>query len=148
MDADNPVTYVEPQLEGHDVITPRVLVTASANAQERDVPSSLPIRLPLVRLDAAAGLVLRSQPTSHDITVATQWRLTPDHVDALLTGTDTHNWDRLSGLLHVLGGDIQYFQTLWKAAEHPLLQDITETSTDDRPEPGPTPVYTPVKALH
>jgi hypothetical protein len=36
--AENTVTYDELQLQGHDVITSRVLASASAHALEADVP--------------------------------------------------------------------------------------------------------------
>jgi hypothetical protein len=38
MGAENTVTYDELQLQGHDVITSRVLASPSAHALEADVP--------------------------------------------------------------------------------------------------------------
>ncbi|GAA1259892.1 hypothetical protein GCM10009665_57410 [Kitasatospora nipponensis] len=54
--------------------------------------------------------------TAYDIAVATGWSLTPDHVTALIAGQDLGDWGAITHLLHVLGGDITYFRSLWDAA--------------------------------
>ncbi|MGK5549902.1 helix-turn-helix domain-containing protein, partial [Streptomyces sp. URMC 127] len=71
--------------------------------------------------------VRAGQPTAHDIATASKRQLTPTLITAVLDGTQFPGWRDLISLLHVLGGDITYFQPLWETANRPT------TPTDTTP---------------
>ncbi|MEU6175822.1 helix-turn-helix transcriptional regulator [Streptantibioticus parmotrematis] len=58
------------------------------------------------------------RPASHIIATTTHWRLSSEQVDALLEGEDT-DWERTKTLVHILGGDISYFESLHQAVPQP-----------------------------
>ncbi len=64
-----------------------------------------------------------SLPTPYDIAVASRWQITPEQVDAILTGTDVTHWDHINIVLQVLGGDVDYFRALWEACDQPPTLD-------------------------
>ncbi|WP_330480022.1 helix-turn-helix domain-containing protein [Streptomyces sp. NBC_00724] len=83
-------------------------------------------------LNALNTLHVRAgRPTPYDISVASRWRLAVEEVAPVLEGAQIPSWPLLSRLLHVLGGDPDYFKPLWEkaSAEHRHLPRHLHTRT-------------------
>ncbi|WP_344098246.1 helix-turn-helix transcriptional regulator, partial [Streptomyces stramineus] len=79
-----------------------------------------PVRAAARLLTALRTLHVRAgQPTAYDIATAGKWQLSLEQITPILEGTQLPDWPDLASLLHVLGGDIGYFESLWEAAVRP-----------------------------
>ncbi|WP_424888875.1 helix-turn-helix domain-containing protein [Streptomyces sp. XH2] len=107
--------------------------------EEADDDDEDPLRAGVRLLAALQTLHIRAgQPTAYDIATASKRPLAIETVTTALDGTQMPGWCDLVSILHVLGGEIPYFQPLWeKTIRPPAPADDAGTMSATRPRPEP-----------
>ncbi|WKU42642.1 helix-turn-helix transcriptional regulator [Streptomyces sp. VNUA116] len=107
--------------------------------EDTDGDDEDPIRAGTRLLTALRTLHVRAgQPTAYSIATASKRPLPVETVTTALDGTQIPGWCDLVSILHVLGGEIPYFQPLWENANRPPDPEDSNNSLTAAPHRDPS----------